>query len=393
MSTIQARSLAIILGSAICLSLPGCALTELERTVIVRLGEEANNSCEAKSFAAYYLPYAMLAHAAYTNLDGDDFKGSHEIRSVKDTKFDIKQRYIDGPARKAGILGNENQQLTRNRIKYEDWIRGILDKWTFIGGYQVDDNTDMEKVCESRYDRSILGCHALPGIGLQVWANGAARDGSCEVAVAFRGTDDPDDWFTNFRWITRWIPGLYDQYDQTRSAMRHGPPDAWLEWIKGQTGHVCGTKPLTIVAVGHSLGGGLAQQAAYTSKGGVARVFAFDPSPVTGFYSVEDTLRNDSKERLEIHRVYEGGEILSYFRSFLRRFYGATKSSPAIYNAKFNLEGGGVIDNHSIGRMIQHYMDLIDDGSVTAGDRPAAFENLKAGSEAACPGSTPAAAT
>jgi hypothetical protein len=57
----------------------------------------------------------------------------------------------------------------------------------------------------------------------------------------------------------------------------------------------------TFCATGHSLRGGLAQQLAYAQRSvkdlpRITMVYAFDPSPVTGFYSVDETLREKNKE-------------------------------------------------------------------------------------------------
>ena len=51
--------------------------------------------------------------------------------------------------------------------------------------------------------------------------------------------------------------------------------------------------PTQITAVGHSLGGGLAQLAAYSDPR-IRRVYAFDPSMVTGYYSVDPLHRDQN---------------------------------------------------------------------------------------------------
>jgi dienelactone hydrolase len=67
---------------------------------------------------------------------------------------------------------------------------------------------------------------------------------------------------------------LYDQYDQVQDHTADFV--AAIEWDK------CFVRGTTrIIAVGHSLGGGLAQQAAFVEPR-IRHVYAFDPSVVTG---------------------------------------------------------------------------------------------------------------
>lgn len=125
------------------------------------------------------------------------------------------------------------------------------------------------------------------------------------VAVAFGGTifTSWKDWRSNLRWF---IPLHMDEYTElvnefepafvaefSRRAREPGRP--YL-------------KVATIYSTGHSLGGGLAQQFAYSlpidqNVQRVAQVYAFDPSPVTGFYSVKSKTRNINKEGLLIDRI------------------------------------------------------------------------------------------
>jgi hypothetical protein len=62
----------------------------------------------------------------------------------------------------------------------------------------------------------------------------------------------------------------------------------------------------------------------------VTQVFAFDPSPVTGFYSVEKDIRDYNKENLKIDRIYERGEILAILRSFTNFVYKPSAINPSI---------------------------------------------------------------
>ena len=94
--------------------------------------------------------------------------------------------------------------------------------------------------------------------------------------------------------------------------------DECVNRLGGRTG-----PSIKLVSTGHSLGGGLAQQFAYAHcvdarVPRVSKVYAFDPSPVTGFFSVKRAVRNINRKHLRIDRIYERGEILAIVRSMMR---------------------------------------------------------------------------
>jgi hypothetical protein len=97
-----------------------------------------------------------------------------------------------------------------------------------------------------------------------------------------------------------------------------------------------------LFSTGHSLGGGLAQEFAYSLPKSdivhpVMKVYAFDPSPVTGFFSVGKGLRDYNRENLKIDRIYERGEILSIFRSLTHFVDPPAYKAPAIRQVRYNL--------------------------------------------------------
>jgi pimeloyl-ACP methyl ester carboxylesterase len=98
---------------------------------------------------------------------------------------------------------------------------------------------------------------------------------------------------------------------------------------------------LAIVSTGHSLGGGLAQQFAYSlpldSVKHVKQVYAFDPSPVTGFYSVQKRLRDENKKDLLIDRIYERGEILAIVRSLTSLIHKPSAKNATIRGVRYKL--------------------------------------------------------
>jgi pimeloyl-ACP methyl ester carboxylesterase len=187
----------------------------------------------------------------------------------------------------------------------------------------------------------------LDGIGVQIWARNSDPCG--EIVVAFRGTDfnQSDDWISNFRWVTRYLP-FYDQYEQTRDH---------IDRMIDAAAKKLGCSPRKVTTVGHSLGGGLAQHAAYAQKpgkgrAGISKVVVFDPSFVTG--SSDRAIQGDqyvkATRQLKIDRVYEHGEILAYARFVTRHFFPPSSCSPQVRLVRFNLLEGNFSQQHSMTR-------------------------------------------
>ena len=159
------------------------------------------------------------------------------------------------------------------------------------------------------------------------------------IAVTFGGTvfDNEQDWRANLRWF---IPGYRDEY--TDVVQTFAPAFARrLQERLSDPQHPAPARFAALISTGHSLGGGLAQQFAYSlpldSLVKVARVYAFDPSPVTGFFSVQRKLRNHNKHGLAIDRIYERGEILALLRSLVSVFYKPTARNAAIRGVRYAL--------------------------------------------------------
>jgi len=96
------------------------------------------------------------------------------------------------------------------------------------------------------------------------------------IAVIFEGTNFSElpDWKANLRWFLRFIPRYQDQYviaaqDIAREFLSviASQPDGRYK-VDSSTGNLQDAqgKPIRIVTVGHSLGGGLAQHFAYALK-------------------------------------------------------------------------------------------------------------------------------
>jgi len=307
------RSLAAaMLASA---SLAACAqlhLTQGPHQVISRTGDfdDYDKNRDAAPVAARILPYAVLTEQSETAEVYDSRKPVRLERAcLADEPAPCKQSDLDQYARRA------NNLLGRWRLV-----------WSCNG--QSDCKTD---------SGGALG--RVDGLGVQVWVS---RGPICrEAIVAFRGTvaGSFGDWVSNFHWFIRALP-VYDQYDQVRDHI-----GAFIERIVHEPCYRDGVT--RIAAIGHSLGGGLAQLAAYSDRR-VRRVYTFDPSVVTGFNSVNPPNRDKNVIGLRSERLYEHGEILAYLRYFARQFIPPTPCDPRIVNVRFDLLHGGAIDQHGI---------------------------------------------
>lgn len=123
-----------------------------------------------------------------------------------------------------------------------------------------------------------------------------------EAVIAFRGTENRDgqawaDWSTNVSAAIGIEPAQY------RTAREH-LPRLIARLVDPAQGH----PHVKIYAVGHSLGGGLAQQAGYLSAH-VREVFTFNTTPVTNWTHLRRAGVIEQGYPI-IHRVYHGGEGL-----------------------------------------------------------------------------------
>jgi hypothetical protein len=159
------------------------------------------------------------------------------------------------------------------------------------------------------------------------------------VAVAFGGTVSTSgkDWKSNLRWF---LPFHNDEYTEIVKIFGPAFVSEFLRRAKGPGGGYL--RNATIFSTGHSLGGGLAQQFAYSmpvydSVPRVRHVYAFDPSPVTGFYSVDRKTRDLNKNGLSIDRIYERGEVLAIVRSLTSFIAPPSAVDPRIRAVRYSL--------------------------------------------------------
>lgn len=212
------------------------------------------------------------------------------------------------------------------------------------------------------------------GLYVEVWEK--ASSSSPVVAVVFRGTDASwTDWRSNLRWILRFVPFysfVDDQYTVVANEFAKEFLDLLAEKIPDTKG--ADSRNVRIIATGHSLGGGLAQHFAYalpsTSSDGsklprVSHVSAFDPSPVTGWYSVKDEEQRETNARgLKIDRIFEHGEALAYIRLLLSYVNPPSEVNPSVREVRYNyVQSWNPFKSHSI-RMLA--CNLMNDGIQAA---------------------------
>jgi Alpha/beta hydrolase family len=298
-----------------CQLLAGCAslhLTQNPGDMLVRTGS-TDVTLPAAPFADLFLDYALLADQAYQN----------EVYKTG-APFLADRTYCHPVGRPSCV------DLTPR-------ARTILSQWRLVFA-----STDPRNFpCKPGRTPCT---QPVGGLGVQIWVRQGA---SCSEAVlSFRGTDrgSSDDWTSNLHWVLRLLP-FYDQYEQVQ--------DYAPDFVQAIEKEPCFVKETTqIVAVGHSLGGGLAQQAAYMDPN-IRHVYAFDPSVVTG--SSDTHVRqvwDQNVPGLKIERVYEHGEFLAYLRFVQRQLAPPSACNPQIRSVRFQALRGSVTKQHKLSALV-----------------------------------------
>jgi len=226
---------------------------------------------------------------------------------------------------------------------YEEPENELEKKGFFVPGWELKYKPEVPVAPKWKY--------RVKGMGCEVWLK-KRPDSKPLAMIVFRGTDPEQvgDWVSNFRWITRFRPlrwFIWDQYDQTRALV-----PSLVEQIHRDLG-----TDVEIAATGHSLGGGLAQHAGYVSKP-IRMIYAFDPSVVTGYYSVCKEERNRNQVGMRIYRIYEHGEILAYLRWLFKAIYPITHKDPKIVEIRYNLTPGSALSQHSMKHLASKLRDI-----------------------------------
>ncbi|BEP96298.1 hypothetical protein GmRootA79_46820 [Acidovorax sp. A79] len=165
--------------------------------------------------------------------------------------------------------------------------------------------------------------------------------------IAYRGTENRKgqwaiDWRSNLSNVFGFEPAAY--------ANARGRLEGLVKLmrIEGPSAR--------IYAVGHSLGGGLAQQAGYMSDE-VFEVYAFNTSPVTNWTNLR--LQGKVKKGYPIiHRVSNGGEALTSVR-FLTA--SATGTSHGRHDTQIQFGPKALIKGHSMGLLTCNFAKILSD--------------------------------
>ena len=201
--------------------------------------------------------------------------------------------------------------------------------------------------------QKLRGAH----LRVQVWVNTSKN----AVAITFGGTvlGNEKDWISNLRWF---IPFHEDEYTKTVQVFNPAFAEEFVNSIRRK---MPDPGSVTLYSTGHSLGGGLAQQFAYSlplspNVPRVTKAYAFDPSPVTGYFSVNSKVRRANKTGLLIDRIYERGEILAYVRSITNFVHAPSAKNAEIRQIRYNLFNTvNPFRGHSIPELTAQLWDLV----------------------------------
>ncbi|MBO3273649.1 lipase family protein [Pseudomonas schmalbachii] len=312
----------------LCAALAGCSiLLQDDCTVLVRKPDETRYKPyrDVAKFAKNYWQYTALAANSYL-LDWPNYKQKIIIANIK-TQQNIGAQQSILQMQFAQACKNETNEL----IPTPGWYA-----WSDFPPPKLARQAE------------------TPSLFFSVWEHRTAPgiEGISEVAIVFRGTqaDQYQDWISNGRWfIPSWLR-REDQYDITRDYVSK----AFEAEIRNRIQQGKLPPTVSIVAIGHSLGGGLAQQLAYAlpqSKVNpvrVQKVIAFNSSPVTGYRSTPNPPRKHNAEGLEIDRIFEHGEALAYIRLPINIIIPPNKRPSLVKDLRFNLnKSPGGVRNHA----------------------------------------------
>ena len=171
-----------------------------------------------------------------------------------------------------------------------------------------------------------------------------------DAIIAFRGTENTSeqiasDWKDNFSASMGVEP---HQYKLAREKLKKTV--AALKEVNSGKGNVP-----RIYAVGHSLGGGLAQMAAYTNQD-ILAAYAFNTSSVTDWSYLKPLNLVEVTDPV-IYRIHQRGEFLGNLRAVTSRV-NSRRFGRSDYEFNYQ-ENGGEVAKHSISLLACHFAGVI----------------------------------
>jgi hypothetical protein len=189
-----------------------------------------------------------------------------------------------------------------------------------------------------------------------------------EAVIAFRGTEirpgqTYGDWRSNLAAFFGFEPAQY-----AAARLRMVPLVDELAAVLDPKG-----PDARIYVTGHSLGGGLAQQAGYMSKS-VKEVFTFNTTPVTNWSQLR-LLKQVKNANPIFHRIYHGGEFLEKVRFVAT---SATDARFGRHDIGLQLKARTNFSGHSIQIIACSFAELIEDqADLKVVDHPYPLEYIR----------------
>jgi hypothetical protein len=322
------------------------------------------------SYSRYYAPYAIQSAAAYLSFKRFD---------------DSPQMVIDNEG-----YGEDVKYALQGSIGDSTPAREAIREWQYQFGNDGAPLACIDKrdnACKNAFEKR--GWEFGSGPRYHVWARKrfphAGGVACTEISIAFQGTVGFNrwDWTSN---ASRYGTPYDDYYHQL-----HRNINAIVNQIRSLDCYKRAPRAPQIVSTGHSLGAGLAQFVALANKR-IRKVFAFDPSPVTGAHLIDKKVLRANVQGLTIDRIAQYGEVLSIPRRLIEEYPpNRSPCNPAVRTVNVDAVRGGAVDLHMMNPLAGRIVGLTyDRGRQVSYGEPDAPANCNVrGDEIASAGGQP----